>query len=71
MGQLIVGRPAPKQLFAVSAPLELTSAISLTFRAGSVESDAADPGFDLWLVDAWRSLDAGIRHDLELLLGEA
>lgn len=70
MGQLIVGRPAPKQLFAVSAPLELTSAISLTFRAASAaESDAADPGFDLWLVDAWRSLDAGLRHDLELLLG--
>jgi DNA-binding transcriptional ArsR family regulator len=69
VGQLIVGRPAPKQLFAVSAPLELTSAISLTFRAGSVDSDAPDPGFDLWLVDAWRSLDAGIRHDLELLLG--
>lgn len=70
MGQLIVGRPAPKQLFAVSAPLELTSAISLTFRAASAaESDVADPGFDRWLVDAWRSLDAGLRHDLELLLG--
>ncbi|MDQ3547618.1 MAG: metalloregulator ArsR/SmtB family transcription factor [Chloroflexota bacterium] len=70
MGQLIVGRPAPKQLFAVSAPLELTSAISLTFRAGAAsDSDVADPGFDLWLVDAWRSLDAGLRHDLGLLLG--
>lgn len=70
MGQLIVGRPAPKQLFAVSAPLELTSAISLTFRAASAaESDVADPGFDHWLVDAWRSLDAGLRHDLDLLLG--
>lgn len=70
MGQLIVGRPAPKQLFAVSAPLELTSAISLTFRAASAaESDVADPGFDRWLVDAWRSLDAGLRHDLDLLLG--
>ncbi len=69
MGHLIVGRPAPKQLFAVSAPLELTSAISLTFRAGSVDGDASDPGFDHWLVDAWRSLDSGLRHDLELLLG--
>lgn len=70
MGQLIVGRPAPKQLFAVSAPLELTSAISLTFRAASAaESDVEDPGFDRWLVDAWRSLDAGLRHDLDLLLG--
>ncbi|MEX1158816.1 MAG: metalloregulator ArsR/SmtB family transcription factor [Thermomicrobiales bacterium] len=70
MGQLIVGRPAPMQLFAVSAPLELTSAISLTFRAaGAAESDVADPGFDRWLIDAWRSLDAGLRHDLDLLLG--
>jgi DNA-binding transcriptional ArsR family regulator len=70
MGQLIVGRPAPKQIFAVSAPLELTSAISLTFRAASVaENDVEDPGFDGWLVDAWRSLESGLRHDLELLLG--
>jgi len=69
VGQLIVGRPAPKQLFAVSAPLELTSAISLTFRAGAVDSDASDPGFDHWLIDAWRSLEAGLRHDLELMLG--
>jgi ArsR family transcriptional regulator len=54
----------------VSAPLELTSAISLTFRAASAaESDVEDPGFDRWLVDAWRSLDAGLRHDLDLLLG--
>lgn len=70
MGQLIVGRPAPKQLFAVSAPLELTSAISLTFRAaGAAESEVEELGFDRWLVDAWRSLDAGLRHDLDLLLG--
>ena len=70
MGQLIVGRPAPKQLFAMSAPLELTSAISLTFRAaGAAESDVVDQGLDTWLIDAWRSLDAGLRHDLQLLLG--
>lgn len=70
MGQLVIGRPAPRQYFAVSAPLELTSAISLTFRAGATlgESDAA-PGYNPWLVDAWRTLDADLRHDLELLLG--
>src|SRR4051794_14508693 len=66
MGQLILGRPAPRQLFAVSEPLELTSAISLTFRAGAA---AENPGFDRWLIDAWQTLDAGVRHDLELLLG--
>lgn len=70
MGQLIVGRPAPKQLFAVSAPLELTSAISLTFRAaGAAESDVVDQGLDTWLIDAWNSLEVGLRHDLKLLLG--
>jgi DNA-binding transcriptional ArsR family regulator len=68
VGQLLVGRPAPKQLFAVSAPLELTSAISLMFRvAGSATGE--NPGFDDWLLDAWRALDAGLQHDLELLLG--
>lgn len=69
MGDLIVGRPAAKQLFAVSAPLELTSAISLAFRAGGADEGAADPGFDPWLLDAHRALDAGLRHDLKLLLG--
>jgi DNA-binding transcriptional ArsR family regulator len=74
LGQLIVGKPAPKQFFAVSAPLELTSAISLAFRAGSVadaDFDVVDatPGFDAWLIECWRSLDSGLRHDLELLLG--
>jgi len=74
LGQLIVGKPAPKQLFAVSAPLELTSAISLAFRAASV-ADAGDdpisssPGFDNWLIDCWRSMDVGLQHDLDLLLG--
>lgn len=67
MGELVVGRPAAKQLFAVSAPLELTSAISLTFRAGA--DTGADPAFDPWLLDAHRALDAGLRHDLQLLLG--
>jgi DNA-binding transcriptional ArsR family regulator len=70
VGQLIVGRPTSKQLVAVSAPLALTSGISLTFRAGAAaEDEAANPGYDRWLIDAWRTLDAGLRHDLELLLG--
>jgi DNA-binding transcriptional ArsR family regulator len=70
MGQLIVGRPAPKQFFVESAPLALTSGISLTFRAGAAaESSDANPGFDPWLIDAHRSLDSGLRHDLDLLLG--
>ncbi|HUG15317.1 MAG TPA: winged helix-turn-helix domain-containing protein [Thermomicrobiales bacterium] len=68
MGQLVVGRPAPKLVFAVSAPLELTSSISLTYRAGAV-ADGEHPGFDPWLIDAWRSLPAGLQHDLTLLLG--
>jgi DNA-binding transcriptional ArsR family regulator len=74
LGQLIVGKPAPKQFFAVSAPLELTSAISLTFRAATIAESSGDesgvsPGFDSWLIDCWRSLDVGLRHDLDLLLG--
>jgi DNA-binding transcriptional ArsR family regulator len=57
-------------MFAVSAPLDLTSAISLTFRAaGASEAGADDTGFDRWLIDAWRAIDAGMRHDLDLLLG--
>jgi DNA-binding transcriptional ArsR family regulator len=68
VGQLLVGRPAPKQLFAVSAPLELTSAISLLFRAAGT-TEGANPGLDAWLLEAWRTLDAGLQHDLELLLG--
>jgi DNA-binding transcriptional ArsR family regulator len=75
MGELVVGRPAPQQLFTVSAPLELTSALSMTFRAGGVraarinaQSDEGIP-FERWFVDAYRTLDAGLRHDLELLLG--
>src|SRR5690606_8174608 len=58
-----------KHLFVVSAPLVLTSAISLTFRAVAEEGDDPPPGFDPWLIDARRSLDSGLRHDLDLLLG--
>lgn len=69
MGDLVVGRPTLRQLFAVSAPLELTSAISLTFRAGSPANDGEPPAFDQWIIDARQQLDPGLRHDLDLLLG--
>jgi DNA-binding transcriptional ArsR family regulator len=70
VGQLVVGRPAPKQLVAISAPIDLTSAISLTYRAALAADGAPEEsGYDRWLVGAWRSLDAGMRHDLQLLLG--
>lgn len=68
MGQLIVGRPAPQQFVAVSAPLALTSAISLAFRAGYA-ADHEESALDPWLIDAWRRLDDDLRHDLDLLLG--
>lgn len=69
MGDLVVGTPTIRQLFAVSAPLELTSAISLTFRAGAPARNGAEPGFDRWVIEARRALDPGLRHDLDLLLG--
>lgn len=69
MGELVVGRPVLKHLYIVSAPLVLTSAISLTFRAAVTDDGEPPLGFDPWLIDARRSLDAGLRHDLDLLLG--
>jgi DNA-binding transcriptional ArsR family regulator len=63
MGELIVGRPALKLEFAVSVVLDLTSAVSLVFRA-------TDPRrFDRWLVDARQSLDPEVQHDLDTMLG--
>lgn len=63
MGELIVGRPALKLDVAVSVPLDLTSAISLVYRA-------TDPRrFDEWLVDARQRLDPQVQHDLDTLLG--
>lgn len=69
MGDLVVGRPTLRQLFAVSAPLALTSAISLALRAGVPSPEGAQPGFDHWIIDARRALDQAVRHDLDLLLG--
>lgn len=63
MGELIVGRPALKLQFAASVPLDLTSAISLVYRA-------TDPRrFDRWLVEARQALDPDVQHDLDTLLG--
>lgn len=63
MGELIVGQPALKLEFAVSVTLDLTSAISLVYRA-------TDPRrFDRWLVEARQSLDPEIQHDLDTMLG--
>lgn len=69
MGELVVGRPVMRQLFVVSAPLVLTSAISLTFRAVDRGTDAPSPGYDPWLIDARRQLPPDLQHDLDLLLG--
>lgn len=69
MGDLVVGRPTLRQLFAVSAPLELTSAISLAFRAGASAGQSDAPHFHPWVMQARASLDSGLRHDLDLLLG--
>lgn len=69
MGELVVGRPVLKQLFAVSAPLVLTSAISLSFRAVGAEDDDETSSFDPWLREARRALSPELRHDLLLLLG--
>lgn len=63
MGELIQARPAIKLQFAASVSLDVVSAITLVYRA--TDSDR----FDRWMVDARRSLDLVIRHDLDTLLG--
>jgi len=63
MGELLVGRPALKLDVAVSVPLDLTSVISLVFRA-------TDPRrFDRWLVETRQALGTAWEHDLDTLLG--
>jgi DNA-binding transcriptional ArsR family regulator len=57
-----------KQLFAVSAPLVLASAISLTFRAVG-DDDTETSSFDPWLRSAQQVLPLELQHDLGLLLG--
>lgn len=63
MGELLVGRPALKLDVAVSVSLDLTSVISLVFRA----TDARR--FERWLVEARKALGPEWEHDLDTLLG--
>ncbi|MCX2726527.1 metalloregulator ArsR/SmtB family transcription factor [Thermomicrobium sp. 4228-Ro] len=63
MGELLVGRPALKLEVAISVPLDLTSVISLVFRA----TDARR--FERWLVEARKALGSEWEHDLDTLLG--
>ncbi|WP_448575958.1 ArsR/SmtB family transcription factor, partial [Thermomicrobium sp.] len=63
MGELLIGRPALKLEVAISVPLDLTSVISLVFRA----TDARR--FERWLVEARKALGAEWEYDLDTLLG--
>src|SRR5688500_18186986 len=63
MGHLVVGQPALRIESAGSLPLDMSSVLSLTYRAV--------PGSDLdpWLVEARRRLPGPVRADLDLLHG--
>lgn len=63
MGELLVGRPALKLDVAISVPLDLTSVISLVFRATDGRR------FERWLVEARKALGTEWEHDLDTLLG--
>jgi len=63
MGELVVGRPALKLRFVVTAPLDLGSGLALLYRA------VPGSGLDPWLVQARRTLSTGLREDLDLLHG--
>jgi DNA-binding transcriptional ArsR family regulator len=63
MGELVVGRPALKLNYVVSAPLDMVSVMSLLYRA------VPGSGLDPWLVATRRSLSPELRQDLDLLHG--
>ena len=63
MGELIPARPALKLQFVASVLLDLVSAITLIYRA----TDSSR--FDSWVLEARKSLDPAILHDLETLIG--
>ena len=63
MGELVVGRPALKLNYVVSAPLDMVSVMSLLYRA------VPGSGLDPWLVTTRRSLSQELRRDLDLLHG--
>lgn len=69
MGELLIGRPVLRQVVAVSAPLVLTSAISMTYRAVARDGDPVLPSVDPWFVEAREKLSPEVQHDLDLLLG--
>ena len=69
MGELLVGRPVLRQVVAVSAPLVLTSAISMTYRAVARDGDPVLPSVDPWFIEARSKLSPEVQHDLDLLLG--
>ncbi len=71
MGELLVGRPVLRQVVAVSVPLVLTSAISMTYRAVSRDGDPVIPSVDPWFIQARSQLSPEVQHDLDLLLGFA
>jgi DNA-binding transcriptional ArsR family regulator len=63
MGELVVGRPALKMQYQVSAPLDLVSGMALLYRA------VPGSGLNPWLISARRSLSPEIQADLDLLHG--
>jgi DNA-binding transcriptional ArsR family regulator len=69
VGELLVGRPVLRQVVAVSVPLVLTSAISMTYRAISRDGDPVIPAVDPWFFEARARLSPEVQHDLDMLLG--
>jgi ArsR family transcriptional regulator len=63
MGELVVGRPALKLQYHVSAPLDLVSGMALLYRA------VPGSGLDPWLITARRTLSPEVQADLDLLHG--
>jgi DNA-binding transcriptional ArsR family regulator len=63
MGELVVGRPALKLQYHVSAPLDLVSGMALLYRA------VPGSGLDPWLITARRSLTPEVQAGLDLLHG--
>jgi len=63
MGELVVGRPALKLQYQMSAPLDLVSSMALLYRA------VPGSGLDPWLIKARRALAPETQRDLDLLHG--
>lgn len=63
MGELVVGRPALQVKTALSIPLDMTSIMSLLYRA------VPGSGLDTWLIATRRALPRQLQADLDLLHG--